>query len=51
MNLIKWELSENMTRPFADTTKVEMSYTMCAPRMYKGKVLSLLLVSVQVLLI
>ena len=25
--LIKWELSENMTRPFADNTKVEMSYT------------------------
>jgi len=23
--LIRWELAENMTRPFADTTKVEMS--------------------------
>ena len=30
-----------MTRPFADTTKVEMSYTICAPRMYKGKIESL----------
>ena len=39
--LIKWELSENMTRPFADTTRVEMSYTICAPRMYKGKIESI----------
>jgi|TARA_R100001086_G_scaffold155115_1_gene82808 hypothetical protein len=39
--LIKWDLSENMTRPFADNTKVEMSYAMCAPRMYKGKVESI----------
>jgi hypothetical protein len=39
--LIKWDLSENMTRPFADNTKVEMSYTMCAPRMYKGKIESI----------
>jgi len=36
--LIEWRLSENMTRPFADTTKVEMSYTLCAPRMYKGRI-------------
>jgi len=36
--LIEWKLSENMTRPFADTTKVEMSYTICAPRMYQGKI-------------
>ena len=27
-----------MTRPLADTTKVEMSYTICAPRMYKGRI-------------
>ena len=39
--LIKWELSENMTRPFADTTKVEMSYTLCAPRMYKSRIESI----------
>jgi len=39
--LIEWKLSENMTRPFADTTKVEMSYTLCAPRMYKGKINSI----------
>ena len=36
--MIEWRLSENMTRPFADTTKVEMSYAICAPRMYKGRI-------------
>ena len=30
-----------MTRPFADNTKVEMNYTLCAPRMYKGRIESL----------
>jgi len=39
--LIEWRLSENMTRPFADTTKVEMSYAICAPRMYKGRINSI----------
>ena len=39
--MIEWKLSENMTRPFADTTKVEMSYAICAPRMYKGKIESI----------
>jgi hypothetical protein len=39
--MLKWELSENMTRPFADTTKVVMNYNICAPRMYKGRVDSL----------
>jgi hypothetical protein len=27
-----------MTRPFADTTKVEMNYAICAPRIYKGRI-------------
>jgi len=36
--LIQWELAQNMTRPMADTTRVEMSYTLCAPRMYKGRI-------------
>ena len=27
-----------MSRPMADTTKVEMNYTICAPRMYKGRI-------------
>ena len=40
--MLKWELSENMTRPMADTTRVEMSYSLCAPRMYKGVIQSLI---------
>jgi len=36
--MLQWELAENMTRPFADTTKVEMNYAICAPRMYKGRI-------------
>jgi len=39
--MIEWKLSENMTRPYADTTKVEMNYVICAPRIYKGRVDSL----------
>ena len=39
--MLKWELAENMSRPYADTTKVEMNYSICAPRMYKGKIESL----------
>tara|TARA_R110000787_G_scaffold112659_1_gene221573 strand:+ start:1295 stop:3703 length:2409 start_codon:yes stop_codon:yes gene_type:complete len=39
--MLKWELAENMSRPFADTTKVEMSYAICAPKMYKGKIESI----------
>ena len=40
-NLLKWELSENMTRPYSDTTKVNMNYTISAPRMYQGRVESI----------
>ena len=36
--MLKWGLSENMTRPYADTTKVEMNYVLCAPRMYNGRI-------------
>ena len=36
--MLKWELSENMTRPYADTTKVDMNYVLCAPRMYNGRI-------------
>jgi len=39
--LLRWELAENMTRPFADTTKVEMSYAIVAPRMYQGRIESI----------
>ena len=39
--LLQWELSKNMMRPKSDETKVLMNYSMCAPRMYKGKIESL----------
>jgi len=39
--MINWELAKNMTRPMADTTKVEMNYALCAPRMYKGRIESI----------
>ena len=40
-NVIEWKMSENMTRPKSDTTKVHMSYNIVAPRMYKGRLESL----------
>jgi len=39
--MLKWEMAQNMTRPMSDTTKVEMNYAICAPRMYKGRIESL----------
>jgi len=36
--MLEWKMSEHMTRPFADTTKVQMNYSITAPRMYKGKI-------------
>jgi len=36
--ILDWSLAENMSRPMADTTRVEMNYTICAPRMYKGRI-------------
>lgn len=36
--MLEWKLSENMSRPFADTTRVQMNYVICAPRMYKGRI-------------
>jgi hypothetical protein len=36
--MLRWEMCPNMTRPKADTTKVEMNYAICAPRMYKGRI-------------
>ena len=39
--MLEWRLSENMTRPLADTTKVEMNYCISAPRMYRGRIESL----------
>jgi len=39
--MLKWEVAENMTRPIADTTKVNMNYYISAPRMYKGRIESI----------
>ena len=40
-NLLEWRLSENMTRPFGDTTKVNMNYVISSPRMYQGRIESI----------
>jgi len=39
--ILKWELKKNMMRPKADTTKAVMSYAMVAPRIYEGRIESL----------
>jgi len=39
--LLKWEMARNMMRPKSDYTKVKMSYSIVAPRMYNGKIDSL----------
>ena len=39
--MLKWSKAENMTRPKSDITKVQMSYNIVAPRMYKGRMESL----------
>ena len=39
--LLKWELCKNMMRPKSDNAKVRMNYSIVAPRMYKGRIESL----------
>ena len=39
--LLKWEMAKNMIRPKSDFTKVKMNYAIVAPRMYNGKIDSL----------
>ena len=39
--LLKWEMSKNMMRPKSDYTKVKMNYSIVAPRMYNGRIESL----------
>ena len=39
--LLKWEMSKNMMRTKSDYTKVKMNYAICAPRMYEGRIESL----------
>tara|TARA_B110000444_G_scaffold110896_1_gene104660 strand:+ start:1077 stop:3485 length:2409 start_codon:yes stop_codon:yes gene_type:complete len=39
--MLDWRMAENMTRPYADTSRVNLSYTITAPRMYQGRIESL----------
>ena len=39
--MLDWRMAENMTRPYSDTTNVNLSYTIAAPRMYQGRIESL----------
>jgi hypothetical protein len=36
--MLNWQMSENMTRPYSNTVKVNMNYTIVAPKMYKGRI-------------
>jgi len=39
--VLKWEMAKNMMRPKSDSTKVKMNYAITAPRMYQGKIESI----------
>ena len=39
--MLEWQLAENMTRPYGDITKVNMNYVISAPRMYQGRIESI----------
>ena len=39
--MLKWEMSENMTRPKSDLTKVNLNYCITAPHIYQGRINSL----------
>ena len=39
--LLKWGMAENMMRPKSDYSKVKMNYSITAPRMYKGRIESI----------
>jgi hypothetical protein len=39
--LLKWEMARNMMRTKSDYTKVKMNYSIVAPRMYEGRIDSL----------
>ena len=39
--LLKWEMAKNMIRPKSDYTKVKMNYSIVAPRIYDGRIDSL----------
>jgi hypothetical protein len=39
--LLKWGMAKNMMRPKSDSTKVKLNYSLVAPRVYKGRIESL----------
>jgi hypothetical protein len=39
--LLQWEMAKNMMRPKSDYAKVKMNYSIVAPRMYKGRIESI----------
>ena len=39
--MLEWKLAENMTRPKSNLVKVNMNYNICAPKLYQGRVESL----------
>ena len=39
--LLKWGMAKNMMRPKSDSTKVKLNYSLVAPRIYKGRIESL----------
>jgi hypothetical protein len=39
--MLKWEMAENMTRPKSNLVKVNMNYNICCPKMYGGRIESL----------
>ncbi len=39
--MLKWELAKNMTRPKSNLVKVNMNYNICAPKLYMGRIESL----------
>ena len=39
--MLRWQLAENITRPKSNIAKVNMNYVLCAPKIYKGRIESL----------
>ena len=39
--MLRWEVAKNMIRPKSNLVKVNMNYNICAPRMYRGRIESI----------
>ncbi len=39
--MLQWQIADNMVRPKSNLVKVNMNYVLCAPRMYRGRIESL----------